>query len=195
MRNCAAIIWFSSTLTLTMRTLPLVAVTAASSCGPSVLHGPHHGAQKSTMTGTSRLASITSAMKLASVTSRTIPPAGAALFWPNSSMSAPSVCVRPYMSATGQKAKRDAHAPALFCWKIPPPEASAGPAGAPAATARHRPPPAESRRPRPRRSVEERRHLGHDHRVLGQRPVHQRAFLGVDLVARRLAFRQACRSR
>ena len=36
------------------------AVTAASSCGPSVLHGPHHVAQKSTITGTVLLCSITS---------------------------------------------------------------------------------------------------------------------------------------
>ena len=52
MRICEAIIWFSSTLTLAMRTRPFAAATAASSCGPSVLQGPHHGAQKSTMTGT-----------------------------------------------------------------------------------------------------------------------------------------------
>src|SRR4029079_16069791 len=34
-----------------------------SSRGPSCLHGPHHGAQKSTMTGTLRDVSMTSAMK------------------------------------------------------------------------------------------------------------------------------------
>ena len=68
-RICAAIIWFWSTSILTSRTLPLASVTAFSSAGPSVLHGPHHGAQKSTITGTSREASITSAMKVASVPS------------------------------------------------------------------------------------------------------------------------------
>src|SRR4029077_19221512 len=42
-----------------------------SSTGPSCLQGPHHGAQKSTMTGWSNDASTTSAMKLAVVTSLT----------------------------------------------------------------------------------------------------------------------------
>ncbi len=42
-----------STSTLTSRTLPPASVTAFSSTGPSVLQGPHHGAQKSTITGTS----------------------------------------------------------------------------------------------------------------------------------------------
>ena len=37
--------------TLTILTEPPAAVTAASRAGPSVLHGPHQGAQKSTMTG------------------------------------------------------------------------------------------------------------------------------------------------
>ena len=31
-------------------------------------------------------------------------------------------------------------------------------------------------------SVEKRRHLRHDHRILVQRPLHQRAFLAVNLV-------------
>src|SRR4030095_755708 len=45
--------------------------TTLSSIGPSCLHGPHHGAQKSTMTGWSNEASTTSAMKFAVVTSWT----------------------------------------------------------------------------------------------------------------------------
>ena len=68
-RICAAIRWFWSTSILTSRTLPLASVTAFSSAGVSVLHGPHQGAQKSTITGTSTDASITSAMKVASVPS------------------------------------------------------------------------------------------------------------------------------
>src|SRR5690606_32148413 len=40
-----------------------------SSAGPSWRHGPHHVAQKSTITGVEREASITSAAKLASVPS------------------------------------------------------------------------------------------------------------------------------
>ncbi len=37
--------------------------------GPSVLHGPHHSAQRSTTTGTERDRSTTSVGKVASVTS------------------------------------------------------------------------------------------------------------------------------
>src|SRR6478736_4878913 len=65
MRNCCAISGFSSILTLTSFTAPSAAVTAASRAGPRVLQGPHQGAQKSTITGTSRLASSTSAAKVA----------------------------------------------------------------------------------------------------------------------------------
>ena len=68
-RICAAIRWFWSTSILTSFTLPFASVTAFSSAGVSVLHGPHHGAQKSTITGTSFEASMTSAMKVASVAS------------------------------------------------------------------------------------------------------------------------------
>src|SRR5947207_2833529 len=46
--------------TLTSLTAPLASLTAFSSNGPSCLHGPHQGAQKSTITGTSMEASITS---------------------------------------------------------------------------------------------------------------------------------------
>ena len=49
--------------------------TAASSAGPSWRQGPHHSAQKSTTTGSSRERSTTSSMKFASVTSViTLPP-------------------------------------------------------------------------------------------------------------------------
>ena len=71
MRICCAISGFSSMLSLTMRTAPLAARTTFSRIGPSCLQGPHHGAQKSTMTGCSNEASTTSAMKLAVVTSLT----------------------------------------------------------------------------------------------------------------------------
>src|SRR5215510_5046307 len=58
-------------LSFTMRTAPLVARTVFSRIGPSCLHGPHHGAQKSTTTGASKDPSTTSAMKFAVVTSFT----------------------------------------------------------------------------------------------------------------------------
>src|SRR5262249_3026004 len=63
MRICCAISGFSSMLTLTSLTAPLASRTAFSSAGVSCLQGPHHGAQKSTTTGTWRDASMTSAMK------------------------------------------------------------------------------------------------------------------------------------
>src|SRR5205809_803266 len=62
--------------TLTSFTLPLAAATAFSSEGPSWRQGPHQVAQKSTITGVVREASTTSSMKLASVASLTISPAG-----------------------------------------------------------------------------------------------------------------------
>src|SRR6185312_10814778 len=65
MRSCWAISGFSSILILTIFTAPSAALTAASNCGPRVLQGPHQGAQKSTITGTARLASSTSAAKVA----------------------------------------------------------------------------------------------------------------------------------
>ena len=82
-RNCWAISGFSSILTLTSRTAPLASLTAFSSPGPSVLHGPHQGAQKSTITGTSRLASSTSAAKVASEESliKGLAAPSAAAFW------------------------------------------------------------------------------------------------------------------
>jgi hypothetical protein len=61
--------WLASTSTFASTTLPSRACSAASSAGPSVRHGPHHSAQKSTTTGTSFERSTTSRSKLASVTS------------------------------------------------------------------------------------------------------------------------------
>src|ERR1700722_18882977 len=80
MRICCATSGLSSMLSFTMRTAPLAARTAFSRSGPNCLHGPHHGAQKSTMTGCSNEASTTSAMKLAVVTS--LIGAAAAPAWP-----------------------------------------------------------------------------------------------------------------
>ena len=54
---------WSSMLSLTSLTAPFAARTAFSRIGVSCRQGPHHGAQKSTSTGTSREASITSRMK------------------------------------------------------------------------------------------------------------------------------------
>src|SRR5215203_5728281 len=64
MRSCWASIWFLSMSILTSFTAPLASLTTFSIIGCSVLHGPHHGAQKSTMTGTVREASITSLANL-----------------------------------------------------------------------------------------------------------------------------------
>jgi hypothetical protein len=84
MRICAASSWFLSMSTLTSRTAPRASRTAFSIAGPSCLQGPHQGAQKSTMTGTSCEASITSAMKFCvSLSLITAAPAPAApLPWP-----------------------------------------------------------------------------------------------------------------
>ena len=71
--DCTEKVWairgFSSTLTLASSTSPLVAAMTCSRMGPRVLHGPHHGAHRSTTTGTVALRAITSVWKLASVTS------------------------------------------------------------------------------------------------------------------------------
>src|SRR3990167_10608034 len=64
MRSCWASIWFLSMSILTSLTAPLASLTTFSIIGWSVLQGPHHGAQKSTMTGTVREASITSLANL-----------------------------------------------------------------------------------------------------------------------------------
>src|SRR5271155_1191582 len=61
----------SSMFILTSLTLPLADFTAFSSTGVSCLHGPHHGAQKSTSTGWRLDSSITSLTKVCVVVSLT----------------------------------------------------------------------------------------------------------------------------
>src|SRR5204862_5521469 len=61
--------------------VPSAAFTAASSEGPKVLQGPHQGAQKSTITGTVRLCSSTSAAKVARPESLIWELAPVAAFW------------------------------------------------------------------------------------------------------------------
>src|SRR5579883_1017375 len=61
----AAVPGFSSTLSLTILTLPLSELEISSSAGAIMRQGPHHSAQKSTTTGS--LALSTSASKVASV--------------------------------------------------------------------------------------------------------------------------------
>ena len=58
--NARATAGLSSTLTLASSTAPPVSATAFSIIGPRVLHGPHHGAHRSTITGTVALRSSTS---------------------------------------------------------------------------------------------------------------------------------------
>src|SRR6185312_10740149 len=77
--NWPAIEGFSSMLILTSRILPAFSATTFSMVGESVRHGPHQGAQKSTSTGASSEASITSALKARSVESLTRTAGGAAL--------------------------------------------------------------------------------------------------------------------
>src|SRR5207248_3038664 len=71
--NCAAVCWFSSVLSLTMRRSGR-SEAISSSTGATTRHGPHQGAQKSTSTGPSD--SMTSAWKLLSVTSLRVPAMG-----------------------------------------------------------------------------------------------------------------------
>src|SRR5579862_4048342 len=61
----------SSIFILTSLTLPLAARTAFSRTGVSCLHGPHHGAQKSTSTGWRLDSSMTSLTKVCVVVSLT----------------------------------------------------------------------------------------------------------------------------
>src|SRR3954465_8226525 len=63
----AAVAGLSSTFSLTTSTLPACSAAMSSRIGVSMRHGPHHSAQKSTMTGLS--AFRTSVSKLESVTS------------------------------------------------------------------------------------------------------------------------------
>src|SRR4029077_5535085 len=51
MPNLAAVLGFSSTLSLTILTLPLSDLEISSSAGAIMRQGPHHSAQKSTTTG------------------------------------------------------------------------------------------------------------------------------------------------
>src|ERR1700741_2866632 len=76
MRSCCAIWAFSSMLTLTSFTAPFACSTTRSSNGPSVLQGPHHGAQKSTITGPSSEACSTSVANVAMVASLTFADGG-----------------------------------------------------------------------------------------------------------------------
>src|SRR5262245_8225090 len=71
--NAAEIWGFSSTFTLTSSTAPFVASITSSRIGPSVRHGPHHGAHRSITTGTWEERSSTADWNVASVTSRLIP--------------------------------------------------------------------------------------------------------------------------
>ena len=63
----------ASTSTFASSTAPPVSATTFSRIGPSVLHGPHHSAQRSTTTGTVVDRSMTSVANVASVTSVTRP--------------------------------------------------------------------------------------------------------------------------
>src|SRR6185437_178148 len=63
---------------LASRNAPAYSPASFSRIGPSVLHGPHHVAQKSTSTGVCKDACSTSASKLASPASKMYESAGAA---------------------------------------------------------------------------------------------------------------------
>src|SRR6185295_12892762 len=55
-----AISWLSSTFSLATLTLPVIVRPICSTAGPTILHGPHHSAQKSTNTGRSDLSTSAS---------------------------------------------------------------------------------------------------------------------------------------
>src|SRR6202012_1659769 len=59
-----------STFTLPTTALPLYSLAISSTTGPTIRHGPHHSAQKSTKTGLSDLR--TNSSKFASVISKAI---------------------------------------------------------------------------------------------------------------------------
>ena len=69
--NLIAVCWFSSMFSLTTLSASPRSPAISSTTGDTRRHGPHHGAQKSTRTGSSD--SSTSASKLLSVTSVTAP--------------------------------------------------------------------------------------------------------------------------
>src|SRR6516225_9832443 len=66
MPNLAAVLGFSSTLSLTILTLPLSDLEISSKAGAIMRQGPHHSAQQSTTTGPAALS--TSCSNVASVT-------------------------------------------------------------------------------------------------------------------------------
>src|SRR4051812_14774579 len=66
-----AVSGFSSMFSLTMRSLSPCSLAISSSTGATILHGPHHSAQKSTSTGTSLFS--TSVQKLSSLTGTVLP--------------------------------------------------------------------------------------------------------------------------
>ena len=72
MPKLAASDWFASTSSLASSIWPPRLETAASRAGPSWRQGPHHSAQKSTTTGTSRERSTTRVANSDSFTSKII---------------------------------------------------------------------------------------------------------------------------
>ena len=73
--DCAWKAWasrgFASTSTLASTQAPLASLASFSSTGLSCLHGPHHSAHRSTITGVVRDRLTTSSLKVSSVTSKT----------------------------------------------------------------------------------------------------------------------------
>ena len=70
--KCAASCWLASVSTLTSSTWPARLSAACSSAGVRARQGPHHSAQKSTTTGTSRDRSSTACWKVSCVASTAI---------------------------------------------------------------------------------------------------------------------------
>src|SRR5690606_32239229 len=68
-RNACEMPGLASTSTFASSTRPSVSATTFSMIGPSVRHGPHHSAHRSTTTGTVFERSMTAVWKVASVTS------------------------------------------------------------------------------------------------------------------------------
>src|SRR5699024_10654499 len=66
MANCGGVCGFSSTFSFANVNLPSYSPASSSSTGATILHGPHHSAQKSTRTGPE--ADNTSCWKLSSLT-------------------------------------------------------------------------------------------------------------------------------
>src|SRR5699024_3668512 len=66
MANCGGVCGFSSTFIFANVNLPAYSPASSSSTGATILHGPHHSAQKSTNTGPE--ADNTSCWKLSSLT-------------------------------------------------------------------------------------------------------------------------------